>query len=142
MVSVQSYLAKVGITADLDFVDQGKFTEMRRKGWKNGFLGMPLGLYPNYLQSIQIYLLPSSLDFPSLKKPSNIEAMVDEALSTMNLEPKRVQKVLRVYYDDATVIPLHATCRASIKQKNVHNTGHLTFGVWPEWAPDQAWMSK
>jgi len=68
--------------------------------------------------------------------------MVNEALSTMNAEPQKIQKILKTYYDDATVIPIHATCRASIKQKNVHDTGHLIFGVWPEWAPDQAWMSK
>jgi len=142
MVSIQSYLNKVGIAVELDFVDQGKFTDYRRKGWKNGFLAMPLGLYPNYLQSIQIYLLPTSLDFPSLKKPANIETMVKDALSTMNAEPQRIQKVLKTYYDDATVIPIHATCRASVKQKNVHDTGHLIFGVWPEWAPDQAWISK
>ena len=142
LVSIQSYLSKVGITADLDFVDQGKFTDYRRKGWKNGFLAMPLGLYPNYLQSIQIYLLPTSLDFPSLKKPANIATMVNDGLSTINAEPQRVQKILKVYYDDATVIPIHDTVRASVKQKNAHDTGHLIFGVWPEWAPDQAWMNK
>jgi peptide/nickel transport system substrate-binding protein len=142
LVSIQSYLAKVGITADLDFVDQGKFTDYRRKGWKNGFLAMPFGLFPNYLQSIQTYISTDSLDFPSLKKPAGIDVLLKDALSTLGPEPKRIQKLLKVYFDDVTVIPVHEVGRASVQQKKTQNTGHLKFGVWPEWAPDQAWLNK
>jgi hypothetical protein len=83
-------------------------------------------------------LLPTSLGSPSLKKTANIETMINDGLSTINAEPQKVQKIPKVYYDDATVIPIHDTLRASIKQIIVHDTGHLIFGVWPEWAPDQA----
>jgi hypothetical protein len=40
------------------------------------------------------------------------------------------------------VVPIHGIGRASIRQKNAHDTGHLIFGVGPEWVPDQAWISK
>jgi len=142
MVSVQSYLGKVGITVDLEFVDQGKFTEYRRKGWKNGFLCQPLGEFPNYLQTIEFYFAPATLEFPSLKKPAGSGPLLDEALATINPELPRIHKLLKMFNDDITVVPIHTTGRACISQKTVHDTGHLTLGNWGWWTSERAWMSK
>jgi peptide/nickel transport system substrate-binding protein len=142
MVSIQSYLSKVGITVDLEFVDQGKFTEYRRKGWKNGFLCQPLGEFPNYLQSIEYYFAPTTLEFPSLKKPAELGALLNDALLTINPELPKIYKALKTLSDDITVVPIHTTGRACISQKNVHDTGHLTLGNWGWWTSEKAWMSK
>ena len=142
MVSIQSYLSKVGITVDLEFVDQGKFTDYRRKGWKNGFLCQPLGEFPNYLQTIEFYFAPATLEFPSLKKPDGSGALLDEALATTNPELPKIYKLLKMFNDDITVIPIHTTGRACVSQKNVHDTGHLTLGNWGWWTSEKAWMSK
>jgi peptide/nickel transport system substrate-binding protein len=142
MVSIQSYLGKIGITVDLEFVDQGKFTEYRRKGWKNGLLCQPLGEFPNYLQTIEYYFAPATLEFPSLKKPAGLEKPLNEALQTINPELPRVYKLLKMFNDDVTVVPIHTTGRACVSQKNVHDTGHLTLGNWGWWTSEKAWMSK
>ncbi len=142
MVSIQAYLAKVGITVDLDFVDQGKYTDLRRKGWTNGFLCQPFGMYPNYLQTIQMYLETKALDFPSLKKPAGVDEMLYEALSTVDPEIPRVQKLIKLFFDEVTVIPISTTGRGALVQKNVHDTGYLSLGMWTEWTPEEAWLSK
>ena len=142
MVSVQSYLSKVGITADIEIVDPGKYAEYRRKGWKNGFLCQPFGSYPNYLQTLDTYMSPDALDFPVMKKPAGLDALIKEALATINPEVPRIEKALKLIYDDVTVIPIHTTGRASIQQKNVRDTGHLTLGIWTEWTPERAWLKK
>jgi peptide/nickel transport system substrate-binding protein len=142
MVSIQAYLAKVGITVDLEFADQGKYNDYRRKGWNNGFMCQPFGMYPNYLQTIQTYLESKALDFPTLKKPAGGDDMLYEALSTINPEIPRVQKILKLFFDEVTVIPISTTGRAALVQKNVHDTGYLSLGMWTEWTPDKAWMSK
>ncbi len=103
---------------------------------------MPFGTWPNYLMTIGAYLTPESRDFPSLKKPDGVGALFDDALSTIDPEVKRVQKLLKIYFDDVTVIPIHEVGRASVQSKNVHDTGHLKYGSWPNWAPDKAWLSK
>ena len=72
MVIIQGYLAKVGITADIEIVDQGKYTDYRRKGWKNGFLCQPFGSYPNYLQSLDLYMSSDALDFPDHEETCRI----------------------------------------------------------------------
>jgi peptide/nickel transport system substrate-binding protein len=142
MVSVQNYLSKVGIIAEIEIVDQGKYSEYRRKGWKNGFLCQPLGSYPNYLQTLDLYMPSDSLEFPSMKRPAGLDTLLKEALATINPEAPRIQKVLKVIHEDATVIPIHTTGRASIQQKNVHDTGHLSMGGWTDWTPDRSWLNK
>ena len=142
MVIIQGYLAKVGITAEVEIVDQGKYNELRRKGWKNGFLCQPFGSYPNYLQSLDLYMSADALDFPSMKKPAGLDVLIKEALATTNPEVSRIQKALKMIHEDATVIPIHATGRASVQQKNVRDTGHLSMGIWTEWTPDTPWLKK
>jgi len=61
MVALQGYLAKVGITADLEFVDMGKYMDYRRKGWKNGFLCQPFNIYPNFGRTMELYFLQRDL---------------------------------------------------------------------------------
>jgi len=38
LVSIQSYLSKMGITADPDFVDQGKFNSMTQFIYRRNFI--------------------------------------------------------------------------------------------------------
>jgi peptide/nickel transport system substrate-binding protein len=142
MVSIQNYLGKVGISVEIEVVDQGKYTDYRRKGYKNGFLCQPFGMYPNFLQTLSLYLEADALDFPTTKKPDGVDSSLKDALATVNPEFTRIEKVLKLVNDDITVIPIHTTGRASVQQKNVHNTGHLSLGLWTEWAPEQAWLSK
>lgn len=142
MVIIQGYLAKVGITADIEVVDQGKYNELRRKGWKNAFMCQPFGSYPNYGQSLDVYLSPDALDFPSMKKPAGLDTAIKECLATITPEAAKIQKALKIVYDDVTVIPIHATGRASVQQKNVRDTGHLALGIWTEWTPERPWMKK
>jgi peptide/nickel transport system substrate-binding protein len=142
MVIIQGYLSKVGITAEIEIVDPGKYTEYRRKGWKNGFLCQPFGSYPNYLQSLDLYFASDALDFPSMKKPAELDTLLKEALSTISPEVQRIQKVLKVIHEDVTAIPVYTTGRASIQQKNVRDTGHLSLGIWTEWTPERPWLKK
>ena len=141
-LGIQGYLSKVGITADVEFADQGKFVEYRRGGWKNALLLHALGIRPNFFQFLTEYLGPGSADFPSVKKPAGEEALLKDGLSTLNPEAPRMQKVLKLLYDDVTVIPVHYAVRACVSQKNVHDTGHLRLATWPFWIPENAWLSK
>jgi peptide/nickel transport system substrate-binding protein len=141
-IAIQGYLSKVGITVQAEFVDQGKFTDYRVKGWKNGFLLMPLASRPNYNHAINFYFAPSARDFPSLKQPATITPLLEASMTSLNAEPVKIQKVLKVFNDDATIIPVYYIARTSVFQKNVHDTNHYKLGVWSVWTPEKAWLSK
>ena len=77
-----------------------------------------------------------------MKKPAGLDALIKEALATTNPEVPRIQKALKLIHEDATVIPIHTTGRASVQQKNVRDTGHLSMGIWTEWTPETALAEK
>jgi peptide/nickel transport system substrate-binding protein len=142
MVSIQAFLAKVGIQVDLDFVDYGKYSEYRRKGWRNAFLCQPIGLFPNYNRVLEWYFGADSLDFPSVKRPDGFQALLNESLGTIDLEKEKVVKVVMKAFDETMLIPIHDTGRAYAVQKYVHDTQHMAWGSWTNWRPDLAWLSK
>jgi len=141
-VSVQSFLAAVGIQAELEFVDQQKYINYRKKGWKNALLFHGLAVYSDYLKNLEGYVASGGLDFPSLKELPELQALFKEARSTVNVEIPRVQKILKVLYDDATIIPVHTTGRASVEQKKMHDSDHLKLGMLSDWRPENTWLSK
>jgi predicted RNA methylase len=83
-----------------------------------------------------------ALDFKIMKKPDGLDALIKEALATVNPEVPKIQKALKMIHEDATVIPVYTTGRASVQQKNVRDTGHLSLGIWTEWTPEKSWLKK
>ena len=142
MVSIQAFLAKVGIQVDLELVNYGKFSEYREKGWQNALLCQPIGLFPNFNQTLDMYFSPAARSFPVLKKTDGFKALLKESLGTTDLEKEKVVKVVMNAFDEAMVIPIHDTGRAYAVQKYVHDTQHMAWGVWVNWRPDLAWLSK
>jgi peptide/nickel transport system substrate-binding protein len=141
-VIIQGYMNAVGIQVDLEFVDQAKYIDYRKKGWRNGLLFQAFALHSNYLKTLEGYVASDNLDFPSLKEPAVMPALFRETLSTVNMEIPRVQKLLKALYDDVTITTVHTMGRASIQQKNVHDAGSFTLGVLSDWTPENTWLSK
>jgi len=142
MVAVQSYLGEIGIKVDIDFVDYGRYSEYRMKGWHDALLCQPIGLFPNFNQTLQWYFATDSPQFPSLKRAPGYQDLLVESLSTMDLEKEKVQKVVMKIFDEAMLIPIHDTGRAYFTQKYVHDVEHMAWGAWTNWRPDKAWLSK
>lgn len=142
MVAIQSYLGQIGIKVDLDFVPFSKYTEYRYKGWHNAILCQPLGSFANFNKTLQWYLAEDTPQFPSLKRPKGYQDILNESLLTIAMDIPKIQKVIMKTFQEAMVIPIHDVGRAYITQKNVHNTGHMEYSVWPTWRPDNAWLSK
>ena len=50
IVALQAYLAKIGIQADLEFVEQAKYTEYTGGTWKNALIYASISQSANYNQ--------------------------------------------------------------------------------------------
>ncbi len=141
-VSVQSYLAAVGIQAELEFVDQQRYIVYRKKGWKNALMFHGMATYSDYLKNLEGYVASGDLDFPSLKEPAELPKLFKEARATVTVELPRVRKILNTLYEDATIIPVHTVGRASIEHKKLHDSDHLKLGMLSDWKPENTWLSK
>ncbi|MBN1848566.1 MAG: ABC transporter substrate-binding protein [Deltaproteobacteria bacterium] len=143
-VAVQAYLGAVGIQVDLENVPYSKYTEYREKGWNNGMLGQPLGIYPNANQTYDFYFSENvrRVQYPVMKRPDGFQDLLEKSTATTEPDPAMMQQLAKMFYDDATIIPIHTTGRAYVHQKNVYDTGHMTWGMWTDWTTEKAWKSK
>ncbi|UCG67135.1 MAG: ABC transporter substrate-binding protein [Deltaproteobacteria bacterium] len=143
MAAVQGYLAQVGIQAELEFPDMGKYMQARRKGWSNALMAAPWSIYANLGRTLTTYAATFSGDYVKLKRPAGIDKLVEEVVATVEIEAKKVEEVVRIWSDEAVAIPLwHIGAPRSLKAGVVHDTGFLAFASNYDWAPENVWLSK
>ncbi len=144
IVAIQAMLSVVGIQVDIETVPYSKYQDYRFKGWKNGILIQPMGVGSNANRTFDGYLGTNfkMVQYPCLKRPDNLQTLIDESYSTAYPDPAKMQHITKVIYDDVTVWPVYATGRAYVQQPNVFDTGHMEYASWIDWRPDLAWKKK
>jgi peptide/nickel transport system substrate-binding protein len=117
--AVAAQLRAVGIDVTTDFPTSGKYDNLRYKGWNDGLLGHYLASYDNKNQSLILYF--SGTGFVSLKMPLGFEEGYKASLTSRDYDPKLVQAVLQLLYDDMTVIPYMEIQQTTFYRNGVHN---------------------
>jgi peptide/nickel transport system substrate-binding protein len=140
VLAIQSYLVKVGIKADINIVDYGRYTDYRFNGWKNGCLFHGVSVGQNGVKGYQTTWGGSS--FPSLKYPAGFLDAINAALATPTPQKDKVQAVNKIAFDDAMIIPFSSTPSQVFTAKGVHHPDVLfNVGLYSE-APGDFWMDK
>jgi peptide/nickel transport system substrate-binding protein len=140
--SVQGYLSKVGINANLQLVDFATFNKLRISGWKNGLLSSPLGMDANFNSTIDRYYAKNSVNFVSTLKTDEFDNMLQQSLHTQKADPALIQKMVKYIYDNAAITCLWSQIHGTVLQPYVHDTGFQSMQTWPGWSPEKAWISK
>lgn len=126
VVAIKSYLAKVGIQAELNFVEYGAYTDYRYNGWENGCLIHKTGVGANGVSGYQSAWGGTS--FPSLKYTEGfLDAIMQSLLTTLPTQ-ENVQEVNRIAFDDAMVIPIATSSAQYFVAKGAH-IGNTDFGL-------------
>jgi peptide/nickel transport system substrate-binding protein len=118
--AVASMLREGGINAEVDKPTSAKYTEYRYSGWSDGLMNHGLNNYSNFA-SISDYWL--GLQFPSVKLPNGFKEGMDAAQFSKEPDPKLIQAVIRLMYDDVMVVPYVEEQRIVFLQKGVHDEG-------------------
>jgi peptide/nickel transport system substrate-binding protein len=142
-VAVQGQLAKVGIQLDLDILEGTKYSDYITKGWHNRVMCSPAASYQNFLVSVgQYYTTPNY--YVSLKGPPGWETLYKDALSTVEVEPAKVQALTRAMFDDVSVIPWMYMGLGHVYHKDnfLNDNGHFTQSYHKAWTPENAWFSN
>jgi peptide/nickel transport system substrate-binding protein len=143
MASVQNYLSTVGIKAQLDFADPGRWSDWRRKSGWTGLLFMHGGWGPNVVESINLGLSKSRNDYVSTARPAGTEELLQQMLfeTDFNKQTAVVQQIMQLLYDNAFHCPLYARYMPCAFSNKVHDTGiYKVMSVF--WTPADAWLSK
>jgi peptide/nickel transport system substrate-binding protein len=142
-VGVQNQLGAIGITAQVEFPDTGKWNDYRQKGWSNGLLMAGFGFGPNFADSLKGWLSQTAVLNTSVFIPDAYQAAIEEALATLTMEPAKMQALQKQLYDQEVVIPLWGMSEPYDLQPGILH-GHGLFGLSENmaWTPEFAWMSK
>jgi peptide/nickel transport system substrate-binding protein len=144
MASIQAYLADANINAKVEFVDVGRWNELRRKSGWDGLLFMHSGWSTNVPMMINYPLSKPRNDYVSAPRTDECEALLQKMLVTTdyNAQSAVLQQIEKLLYDQAWACPLWGrTATAVINDKKVHDSGINDFSVI-DWTPALAWLGE
>jgi len=141
-VAIQTFLAAVGITCNLEFADPAKYAEYVDKGWHSTLIYSPAYAAGNFLSSVQTYYMVPGY-YVSLKGPDNLKALYDAALNSPDVDSALVEKVTRAMYEDDSLIPVSYMGTGQVYWDYVHDLGFgVHYASQMVWNPENAWMDK
>jgi peptide/nickel transport system substrate-binding protein len=140
-LAVQRYLQEVGIRAELETPEIGRYVEYQRNGWRGVLLHF-YGYFPNFNNYVRFYFTNSPEGFVSLKRPEGLDRLVEESAATLTPQRHKLQQVHRLLMQDYTVIPVFMAMRTYVAWPEVRGTAHLTKSTWPWWEPANAWKAR
>lgn len=135
--AIASMLGEVGINAEVDYPDMGRYTDLRFGGWNDGIMGHALASGTNLNNWLKSYL--AGVQFPSMKRASGFMEALDESLAAKSYDPEKIQAVIKLIHDDVMLIPYAEEVAITFFQEGVHDTGILEYSL-DTWSFENAWL--
>ena len=138
-IALAAQLRAVGIDVTTDFPEAGRYDDLRFNGWNDGILNHVIGTGSNHNGAFTSYFGTSQ--FVSCKKPDGFQQGVNASLAAKVYDPKLVQAVVQLMYDDMTVIPYLEQTQIQFYKKGTNDPDADTFGLmWPVF--QDCWIDK
>jgi peptide/nickel transport system substrate-binding protein len=143
--AIQEYLRKVGITVEIEVVDQGRHQLLLRGGWQNSLLVQhaPM-ILPDAANNLVVNASCKSYLKGSIMCADDYETLLVKALEAPDLDTKKkmtweAQKLLIDKY--AILNFFYTQPRMNCFYKNVHDTG-IGVTIDTQWTPEDAWIGN
>jgi len=146
--AVQGYLVAVGINAQLDAADRGRFAQMITGGWSNQLVRFDIpcskGMDPATALMTRLSSKASTFDTKSLYISPDYDAKL--FLAATELDPQKrqsqFQELSKMIIDQyCMAIPLYIGASLMVKSPTLHNLDIYQYSL-QEYHPENAWLSK
>ena len=131
-VAIQSYLDKVGIKMEINYVNAAAYNTIRAGGKieKGAAASANMPTYANNLFMMDAYFRSGAPFFQYMVRPDGVDSLIDKAKSTRDLAAvtKMNQQISKLFYDDATLVPWFHSSRIVVVDKSVQDTGWFIAG--------------
>jgi peptide/nickel transport system substrate-binding protein len=143
-LAVTDALSKIGIIADVQFVDFGKYFQMNQEGWNNGVMLHPCPAYAIYVETLNtLFDRDTSFFFKKSweRTPEFIEAL-KMANSTLEQDVPLTRAVTDLMIKDCMVIPVWEGGMSYAYRDYVKDAGFLSRGFSLYWNVEDVWLDK
>ncbi len=132
VVAVQSYLDKVGIKMEINYINSAAYSNIRALGKieKGAAAQATLEVLSNNLYMMDFYFRSDSAIFQYLQRPAGSDALIAQAKASKDpaATTKINQQISKLIYDDETVVPLWLNPRIVVLDKTVQDSGWFING--------------
>jgi ABC-type transport system substrate-binding protein len=150
MVAVQGYLREVGIEAEVEAMERGRFDELMVGGahWENALMLVSASVVPDEFGLIHRLYGPQGVvtkrQAGRVLIPDEIQDILEKAATTSDSDS--VKKLIHQFQQMATdkyavQLWIFATTGAAARYARVHDDG-LYEVVFTHWTPQDAWIEK
>ena len=131
-VAIQSYLDKVGIKMEINTTNVSVYNLIRAGGKieKGAAAYAALWTSSNTLYALNYTWRSDSDIYQYIVKPAGIDKLIDQA--KLSRDPAAItkinQQIIKLIYDDETIVPLWQMPRIAVMDKSVQDTGWFIYG--------------
>lgn len=141
LTAIQTQLAEVGITTDLEILDFGAAFGLPRQGWEGiyfpGFpnVGTLLGIQGRW---------GDPTTYISIYQPAGYWEKWDELFAELDTVKRTgiLEDILEIIYDEAIGIPYQGDAPLVAMSPKLHGFAHHAFHVTSFWAPGEVWLEE
>jgi peptide/nickel transport system substrate-binding protein len=131
-VAMQSYLNKVGIKMEIIYLNTSAFNVIKSGGKieKGAAAAASFTSSSNTLYTLDTFWRSDSNIYQYVVKPAGIDKLIDQA--KLSRDPAAITKInrqiMKLVYDEETIVPLYHSPRVAVVDKSVQNTGWFIYG--------------
>ena len=140
-VALQTYLKEVGIDAELDIADVGRYTVMATTGWKGLLLpGYPL--VSNYVMVVSRFGVASY--FPSMYRPAGFQDKWDSVVTQTDdgIRMDQMRQLIKTMFENAMTVPIWENHTLDMTNGKVFDHSWTQRKNMSYWDPVNAWLRK
>jgi peptide/nickel transport system substrate-binding protein len=139
--AVAAMLRKVGIDVTVNTVTAAKYDSMRIGGTWDGVLAESMLIQSNKNDTFITYF--TGLQWQYTKRPAGFQDALNASLSKLNIDPAAIKAIIKVLYDDMTVIPFYEEDTPTFENKGLHlDYNEMDFNGVDNYRYADVWLDK
>lgn len=138
LAAIQANLAEVGIVAELEFPDFGKFSTYLFGSWNNGVIFTSIPADANYNQDLQFFNMWGK----SWLRSPEYQAAAQASLDAPTADPKLMRSVAAMLVQQALVIPIVQDLTGYAVRPFIMDSGVDQRTIPSVWNTEDTWFNK